>query len=322
MKLATTTYDFARYCDSYKEAIKLIHEAGFRYIDLSLDTIRDWDNGILIGDDWKKGVQEIKDAMDEYGMQFAQAHACSRSNYYFPPNTPKEEIKQNRTRSIEVCGELGIKNMVLHGQLSRELSTTLERAFELNRKHLLEELPLCEEYGVNILVENGPKKHYLETFYTDEKIENPKYLEGWYDAKILKDFIKYMDHPLIHACWDTGHANMNGYQYDEIKTLGDDLYGLHVHDNYDENDSHSMPYFGTLSLDDLMKALIDVNYKGFFTFEACNSLGSENYYVTNRKKIEGENKLFKPSLELKMIMEKFMYQVGKDALMAYNCFEE
>ncbi len=157
-------------------------------------------NPQVIIDLWKKGVRKIKDTMEEFGMEFAQAHACSRSNYYFPLNTSKDEIKKNRTRSIEVCGELGIKNMVLHGQLSREISVTLEGAFELNRKHLLEELPLCEEYGVNILVENGPKKHYLETFYTDEKIENPKYLNGWHSAKILKDFIKYIDHPLVHAC--------------------------------------------------------------------------------------------------------------------------
>ncbi len=115
---------------------------------------------------------------------------------------------------------------------------------------------------------------------------------------------------------------MNGHQYDEIQILGDELYGLHIHDNYGETDSHSMPYFGTMSLDELMHALIDVNYKGFFTFEAVNSIGSENYYVTNRKKYDGDERLYKPSLELKMIMEKFMYQVGKDALTAYGCFEE
>ena len=36
----------------------------------------------------------------------------------------------------------------------------------------------------------------------------------------MKAFVEYVNHPLFHACWDTGHAHIGGPQYDEIMTLG------------------------------------------------------------------------------------------------------
>lgn len=104
-------------------------------------------NPQVIIDLWKKGVRKIKDTMEEFGMEFAQAHACSRSNYYFPLNTSKDEIKKNRTRSIEVCGELGIKNMVLHGQLSREKSVTLEERLKSTESICLKICPCVKSTG-------------------------------------------------------------------------------------------------------------------------------------------------------------------------------
>ena len=36
----------------------------------------------------------------------------------------------------------------------------------------------------------------------------------------MVEFLNYVGHPLLHACWDTGHANCEGSQYDDIVTLG------------------------------------------------------------------------------------------------------
>ena len=43
MKLATTTGDFGQYCSTYLERIQHVHEAGFRYIDLSMYDVRPGD---------------------------------------------------------------------------------------------------------------------------------------------------------------------------------------------------------------------------------------------------------------------------------------
>ena len=39
MKLATTTGDFSRFLNTYQEKIDAVTEAGFKYVDLSMDRI-------------------------------------------------------------------------------------------------------------------------------------------------------------------------------------------------------------------------------------------------------------------------------------------
>jgi len=63
MKLATSTGDFDRFCDTYLERIKHIYSAGFKYIDLSLYTVMENDP-LILSDDWQRTVEEIKAALD------------------------------------------------------------------------------------------------------------------------------------------------------------------------------------------------------------------------------------------------------------------
>ena len=58
MKLATTTGDFERFCGDYLERVKLVHKAGFKYIDLSLYTLTENDP-LLICDDWQSTAQKL-----------------------------------------------------------------------------------------------------------------------------------------------------------------------------------------------------------------------------------------------------------------------
>ena len=47
----------------------------------------------------------------------------------------------------------------------------------------------------------------------------------------MRAFSEYVHHPLFHSCWDTGHGNVEGAQYDQILALGDDLRAVHINDN-------------------------------------------------------------------------------------------
>lgn len=44
---------------------------------------------------------------------------------------------------------------------------------------------------------------------------------------------------------------------------------LHLHDNYGTRDDHSMPYFGTIDWDEIMRALRDIGYEGTFNYEVA-----------------------------------------------------
>ena len=132
----------------------------------------------------------------------------------------------------------------------------------------------------------------------------------------------YIDHPLIHACWDTGHANCEGNQYDEIREVGDELYAIHYNDNHGKSDEHLIPYLGTLNHDEVINALIDSGYKGYFTLECCSSLILKNYWLGSRRKFPQDERLVDPPLFAQRQLEKLMYDTAKYMLTSYGIFEE
>lgn len=303
MKLVTTTCDFDKYCDTYLERIRHVYEAGFRYVDLSMYTIAPGDE-LIDNDNWMESVREIKAYATEKGIRFVQAHG--------PNVNPLEgeeafEIAVRQTiRSIEVCGQLGISNLVVHPGWDRE--ATKEEWFERNRIFFEALFPAMEENQVNVLHENTTSVNM-----------------AWYFPKTgadMKEFAQYVNHPLFHACWDTGHANCEGNQYQEILDVGEELYAVHINDNRGFQDEHIIPFMGTVNMDEVMHALLDLGFKGPFTLESGSALRFSQYWLGHRKGFEKDNRLANPPLFLQKELERFLYQTGKYILETYDVFEE
>ena len=127
---------------------------------------------------------------------------------------------------------------------------------------------------------------------------------------------------MIHGCWDTGHANCEGNQYDEIMALGDELYAIHYNDNRGSRDEHTAPFFGTLNHDEVICALVDVGYKGYFTLECTSSLRPYKYWIGDRREFSRETRLREPQLFMQRHVEALMYDTSKWMLESYNLFEE
>ena len=142
----------------------------------------------------------------------------------------------------------------------------------------------------------------------------------WVDnAPDLLAMIEYVDHPLFHAVWDVGHANMQKMPQDEaLRMLGEHVRALHIHDNMGVSDSHMTPFLGTLNLDSIMNGLIDIGYNGYFTFE----VGEVFLGGAKRRPYERDTRLANAPLALKKAYEKYLYELGKCVLEAYGCFEE
>ena len=299
MKLATTTEDFNRFCGTYTERIEQVHKAGFKYIDLSLYSVFENDE-LLISDDWRKNAEKINEYAKSNGIEFVQCHS--------PSGNPLTDGQFDRLvdinkRCIEICGILGIKNMVVHPGWAYDIS---KLEWQKRNKAFFERLfDTMEKNNVNVLHENGTTSN----FYC------PK------TGADMREFSEYVNHPLFHSCWDTGHANIEGSQYDEILAIGDDLYAVHFNDNRGKDDEHMIPYFGTINVDEVMCALKDINFKGSLTFEAPNTLRSADFWVGPRRSFDKGNCLLEPTLEMQAELEKLMYLVGKHILTAYDEFE-
>lgn len=307
MKLATTTGDFNYFCKTYEEKIQHLYDAGFRYIDLCMCTIREND-ALLVAEDWRENAKRLKEFANKLGMQFVQAHApCGNLLRNTGDDRPKFERLFNATvRSIEVCGELGIPNIVVHLGCRKDLDKA--GFFEENRKVYEMLFPVMEKNNVNVLCENSMKgpDGCSTYYYTNTGAE-------------MKEFVEYVNHPLIHACWDTGHGNLEGTQYDNIMALGKDLYAVHINDNHGERDEHIMPFLGTLNMDEVMCALIDVEFQGYFTLEA----GSSYFFpLRNKREFERDKRLALPQLDMQKNLEKCMYENMVYVLKTYDSFEK
>jgi sugar phosphate isomerase/epimerase len=264
MRLASTTGDFGRFFECDKARVQAVTDAGFRYLDLSLYQ-GDQPNWKYMEPDWLDKILELKEYTEGLGATFMQAHAPG--SFLDPMMHDEEDVQRFidcTIRSIEICQLLGIKNTVSHNGCAEGISK--EQWFEQNRAFCQRLFPVMERCGVNVLCENSTKANMGDRYWINS-------------GKDMREFIKYVDHPLYHGCWDTGHANCEGSQYDDIMALGEDLYAIHYNDNRGKQDEHVAPFLGTLNHDEVMHALIDVGYNGYLTLECNSSLRPPRYWL-------------------------------------------
>lgn len=304
MKIATTTGDFGFYCRTNEERIRELHRAGFRYIDLSMYSFTP--ECAYMQDNWKDAVMSMKNVADELGMKFVQAHSQGGNPLSDDPAHVDFLLKAT-IRSIEICEMLGIKNTVVHNGCKKDISK--EEWFVLNKAFYEKLFPAMERCGVNVLCENSTKSNMKDQYFINT-------------GKDMREFIEYVGHPQIHGCWDTGHANCEGSQYDEIMAIGDELYAIHYNDNHGLKDDHVAPFLGRLNHDEIMTALIDVKFKGYFTLECDSTLIKYNQWTGKRRRFEEASKLREPQLFMQRHIEAMMYDTSKWMLEEYGLFDE
>ena len=315
MKLATSTGDFSWYSENVTEKIKNFKGSKFKYINLEqtgvIPELFDSNDDAFkrLADDWAK-------AADYAGVEFVVSHApCLHFACLNAIKNPADEEYRNNIRairrSIEICNILGIKRIVVHACTNDTF--TNEKFYEYNKMFYKEFFDLMEKYNIIVMTENWDNN---ATYFST--------------GKEIRDFLDYIDHPLLCACWDTAHGNIdkiarNIGQYRNIVNIGDKLKGLHISDNFGDVHHHTWPFAGIINFDSVMQGLIDVEYDGYFTFEASYTLLHQNNPPYNRQAFEynGEmiEKLLNPSVELKKQAIDLLYETGKHLLKTYNCYE-
>lgn len=313
MKLSTSTADLGYFSDSIAEQLPLFKETGFKTFDLSLYRINYPGSPYLASNDlWKHEIEAAGEKAAELGFSFCQSH--SPAGIYFGSEEERESLILSTRCSIEACGMLGIKDLVVHNHASPDLTPT--RFMQENKKFNQLFFADMEKHGVNILVENGTRKHSAY-FYL-------------YDGAMIREYIEYVDHPQLFACWDTGHAHMDNqegdYQYKSILDLGDLLRGVHIADNKGEKDDHTAPYFGTCNFAPVIQGLLDIDFQGTFNFETNRILFNHDSWPYPRKPWSYQGKvdtrLDTVPLAIRQSSVALLYQIGKFMLEKYNCFEE
>ncbi|MDW7659017.1 MAG: sugar phosphate isomerase/epimerase family protein [Bacillota bacterium] len=313
MKLATTTADFRAYGDgSTASHVRLFASTGFKYLDYSFYKIIYPGSPFLSsGDGWKNEILASQEAAAALGLVFVQAHAPDGE--HFVPGETRDALILATKRSIEACAMLGIPSTVIHAAQHPDPNASPSEFIDVNLRFYETLYDTAEQQGVNILIENSCEqnapRYYLRT------------------GREMKEFLAHANHPLMHACWDTGHAHMRHMdQYQSIIDLGKDLYGVHIQDNYGDRDSHVMPFMGDCNFDQVLQGLIDIDYAGAFTLECGSGIRFRNEWPHSRKPFiyrdQTVETLLDPPLSVKQMYVKLMYAVGKHMLEQYHCFED
>ncbi len=149
---------------------------------------------------------------------------------------------------------------------------------------------------------------------------------SYYTGDDLYKLIELCDHPLMGVCWDIGHGNLTVpyEQYENIMRLGGYLKAVHIQDNFGMRDDHICPLAGTVDIDAVMRGLVDSGFVkdgGAFTFEAGNMICRTASWP-NKRIESGERLAANPGIEVKRQAERLLYEIGKDILTKYNCFED
>lgn len=310
MKLATTIGDFQHYTASSAEAVRAYEGTGFRHLDFNFYRMV-YDGSPFLGNDWMSEIKNAALEAERLGFDFVQAH--SPGNNFLSPQQDYDTVVLGNIRSIEACGYLGVHNIVVHSGICPDMKYPLDRDayFRVNRTFYEKLYPAMEKYNVNVLIENSATANMGTSWF---------FMTG----QEMVDFCRYCGHPLLHACWDVGHANMqHPAQYSDIIALGNDLLAVHIQDNLGSHDDHLAPLTGTLDIDSVMHGLIDngfVSRGGVFTFEADNILARSSSWPNCRNaSFNGDAaRCPGPTLELKRASIRLLYEIGRTILTEYG----
>ncbi|MGN1345962.1 MAG: sugar phosphate isomerase/epimerase family protein [Eubacteriales bacterium] len=300
MKIATTIGEMYPYVSAPAEAVRAYEGTGFRHLDYSFYNVL-YPGSPFLGDDWRREVEDAGNAAAALGFRFVQAHSPA----YNPldPAADHEAGLRATLRSIEACGMLGIPNIVVHSGYTTRLTYPASRDayFQENLAFYRSLYPAMEKYGVRVLIENSAEGNMGSRYF---------FMTG----EEMADFLQYAGHPLLGACWDTGHGNMRGAdQYRELTSLGTFLQAVHIQDNHGGADEHIAPFFGTVSMDAVLRGLLAVQFQGYFTFESDNFLP---------RRPAGDGPLASAPLSVKRASLALLYEIGRACLSAYGCCEE
>ena len=201
--------------------------------------------------------RELAEYAKSRGVAICQAHAPFPSSYVEEEKSAKrfEEIVQG----IRNAAYLGAPMIVVHPctHLDYAVEGNPEILFEYNLNFYKKLIPVARECGIKLAIENIGRVSVTST---------PERLNKLYDT---------LNDPVFTVCFDVGHCLLQGVDPAEaIRAIGHRLVDgcTHVHDNNGDRDTHTLPYYGKVEWESVMKALADIDYAGDLNYEASTFL--------------------------------------------------
>lgn len=182
-------------------------------------------------------IVKIKKMLDKYHLRSTACHALwGCGNDCINPDTAvQNDMIRRQTIFLKELQMLDVRTFTMHLGYCGKIS--LEQNFSMLGKTLDQLLPVCEETGITLALENS-----REALQVIEKME---------------ETIQKYHHPNLGTCFDSGHANCyGGGVANLLEVMKNNIVTCHLHDNYGEHDDHNPPGEGNIDWQEL-DALLD-----------------------------------------------------------------
>lgn len=221
---------------SYYERFKLAVEVGFQ--GLEAQTVTD-----------PQVAEEIRDAAHKAGLRI---HSVMNMDHWkYPLSSADPEVVKRSMQGMETS----LRNAKLWGADAVLLvpavvnpETSYSAAYVRSQKQIRELIPLAQELGVMIAVEEVWNKFLLSP------LEFARYVD---------DF----DSPWVKAYCDVGNVVLYGYPQDWIRTLGKRIVKFHLKDFHFDNKKFVNLREGSIDWPEVRKAIAEIGFSGFLTVE-------------------------------------------------------
>ena len=196
-------------------------------------------------------IEEIRENFEKAGLVCSQVH-LPFYDLTLPSDCYDEFVERQMRFAFKAMTVLGAKWGAWHPVSAMQANHDRRIAMKDNKEKLLRHLETAEKYGVGIAVENIFAPFF--SWQVEDHIE----------------LIESMNSPLVGACWDFGHANLQMSergQVEDFKRIVDKIKILHVNDNHACEDRHLCPGIGTAKFGELLPILFSSGFDGYFNME-------------------------------------------------------
>ena len=243
-----------------RAALRMISEVGFNGIDYTFYAMEPGQDIFELPEEKRYALaMQLREDAEKYGIAFPQSHAPF--DYQYGEDRSGKNY-QGIVKALQFSGWLGCPQCVIHTLKFPRTEMSDEQSDEINREFLHSFLPKCEEYNVDIGVEN--------LFQYDSK---RKYYYGHHGTpESMNAFVDSLESPRYKVCCDLGHASLVGVEAEDFIAgmNADRLTMLHVQDIDYLDDSHTIPYLGKQNWDAIAASLAKIGFRGYMNLEVLH----------------------------------------------------
>lgn len=267
-RIGLSLFNLQRYYGD-KKALEIAANARANAVDFSLNHLDYRDPRSVYSKDTEEFTayfSDLKKYADELGLVVCMTHG--RGTGFRNIKEEDDALVENARLDCIATKLLGAPVCVMHSVTTIYMTPACDPQLmrDLNFDMFTRILPYAKGSGIQIATETYGDAVLFDACDFFGNID--EFMKTYDRICAVGDFKDYFT-----ICVDTGHSNKasrfhnNPAPADVIRMLGPNVSVLHLHDNDKMTDQHKIPCTGTIDWKDVLDALDEIHYQGYYNLE-------------------------------------------------------